>query len=126
MDTVMKTAKPTPSSTTSAPPKPRRQRTPAEEAILLSVATVLCLENRYPEQLRQIPSDIWLRLDQGDLSAWADLLRRDPALFRQAPFNRIEDMAFDFLLGKLSMAEPKKTNQAAATNCPNEGQKHGS
>ncbi len=118
MDNVMKTAKPAPSSTTSAPPKPRRQRTPAEEAILLSMATIFCLENRYPEQLRQIPSDIWLRLDQGDLSAWADLLRRDPALFRHAPFDRIEDTAFGFLLGKLCMAEPKKTNQAAAHELP--------
>lgn len=92
----------------------RRPLTPAEDALLRSIVLPDLLRDKYPEMLRQVPHDLRQRVQEGDPSVWADLLRRKPELFRHHPFCCVEDVAFNFLLGKLRMEPGSAAPTAAA------------
>jgi len=95
-------------STNTTNTMPRLSLDPVQEIILHSILTSSDLERNYPELLWQVPRDLRRRVEQADPTVWADLLRRKPELFRHWPFKAMEDIALDFLLGKIpEMPDPK-------------------
>jgi hypothetical protein len=84
--------------------KPKSTRSASRDALLRLVIISAELE-KHPEHLWLVPKDLRPRLVDCQPSAWVHLLCRKPELFRNMPFRGMEDVAFDFLLGKLFMAK---------------------
>jgi hypothetical protein len=83
--------------------KSTRKRTPAQEALLSAVAMPDLLQSRYPDQWKALPPEIQRRMEKLDLTVWSDLMQEQPELFRQHPMSKMEDVAFQILLGDLEV-----------------------
>ena len=74
---------------------------PAEDRPFPPLQTFLAavqLDETYPELMRRLPEEDQLRLRKGDPKVWADVIAREPELFREPVFAGMEDLAFEHLL----------------------------
>ncbi len=80
----------------------------AASPFLMSLLADVALEKYYPELLDRLSEEQRQRIRRGDQAVWADIMRGQPELFREAPFSAMEDLAFDHLLG-LNQPRPQPT-----------------
>ena len=105
----MKTSTPMPEQEEETPPSP----------MVLSLLAGRALEKYYPELLNQLPEEVQDRVIGGDQTVWAELIKEQPELFREAPFSAMEDLAFQHLLTpKPSAQEPEPLPDDSSSPSP--------
>jgi hypothetical protein len=76
----------------------------------------LALERFSPELLNRLPEDEQDRIRRGDPKVWADLIAREPELFREPIMSEMEDLAFEHLLRRKpseDSAEPPSSDSSS-------------
>ena len=101
------------------------QQPQADEPIsppLLSLLAGLALERFSPELLNRLPEEEQDRIRRGDPKVWADLIAREPELFREPIMSEMEDLAFEHLLRRKpsedSAGPPSSDASSPSVACP--------
>jgi hypothetical protein len=56
------------------------------------------LDKKFPELQKAVPAELMEAARRGEPWVWADLIEQNPELFREFPLNKMEDLAFEYLL----------------------------
>ena len=100
-------------------PNPQTEEETPEPSWLMPMLANAALEKYYPELLSQLPEEQQTRIRRGDQTVWADVIKEQPELFRQAPFSAMEDLAFQHLLTpKPSAQEPEPLPDDSSSPLP--------
>ena len=100
-------------------PTPDEDQESPDPSWLMPMLASAALEKYYPELLSQLPEEQQTRIRSGDQTVWADVIKEQPELFREAPFSAMEDLAFQHLLTpKRSASEPAEQPEDSSSPLP--------
>jgi hypothetical protein len=69
-----------------------------DNPVMWTMLVAQMLDEKFPKLQQAVPAELMEAARRGEPWVWADLIEQNPELFREFPLNKMEDLAFEYLL----------------------------